>query len=400
MSVPFGSVLWLLIAAVTLAESSTDIYVPSLPEIVRFFQSSEQSVSYTLGINLLGLAVSGPVYGVLSDRYGRKKVLCVGLVIYIASTVLCAMAWSLPSLIVGRGLQGVGEGVAYVVSIAALSDKVSGIQFAKAMSVLHLAVAFAPGLAPVVGAYVALHYGWQMIFWIMVGAGMLVLLGFLFAFQETLPLERRQRLSLKEVMRKYGIVLRNRVFLGYTFISSISFAAIWAYLSGGAFYVMQVLGVSPESFAYLQILLVLSYMVGTVLNQRFVERFGVRTLLMGSILLSLFGASGLVATAFLNPDSLWFIYGSLCFFSVGLGFIFANATTLAMEKIKDSRGVAASVFGGLELVCPSVIVAVVGWTYSGTLLSFAVPLFVCCLLALVGGLWTQNLERKAQKNEG
>ena len=177
----FNSLVWLVALSIALVEMATDIYAPSLPQIAEYFNSPSHFCALTISFNLIGLSLSGLIYGPLSDRLGRRPVMLGGITLFFVGGVLCLFSPNITWLIVARFIQGCGGGVALVVGMASIYDTFKGSQCAKVLSRLGMVIALSPGLAPVLGGKIAAAYSWHMIFMVIsiAGFGAGVLLCFL-----------------------------------------------------------------------------------------------------------------------------------------------------------------------------------------------------------------------------
>lgn len=155
----------IIILSVAIVDMATDLYSVALPNIANYFKVEGSVVQLTISLNLVGFAVSGLIYGPLSDHYGRRPMMLIGMTIFTLASVMCYIADSIMLLILIRFIQGVGAGVAGVVGYAAIRDMYSGSEYSRVISKLNMVVAFSPGIAPVVGSYIISHgYSWKFLF--------------------------------------------------------------------------------------------------------------------------------------------------------------------------------------------------------------------------------------------
>ena len=239
----------LLILSLVVTEMATEIYTPALPILKDFFRTTEEAIQWTLSYNLLGIALSSCFYGPLSDSYGRKKIMLVGMIIFLISTGLCACASDIWTLIFLRFLQGIGAGAAWVIALAMVTDLYETEESLTILSILGISISVSPAIAPIIGGVISVFWGWQMNF-VVIGLAALILLICLFIYlPETLPLSKRQPFSWNKLKENVSLLFHNKIFLGYTLISGGMFAALWAFIARSPF-VLNFLGVSQFYFGF------------------------------------------------------------------------------------------------------------------------------------------------------
>lgn len=373
-------VVLLLILALIVGEMATNIYVPSLPLLVAEFQVGVPTISASLGMGLLGSCLAFPVYGPLSDRLGRQQVLLAGTLIFILGSLLCYAATSAYFFNFARLIQGVGIAAPYILGIAVLRDLFDDVRFSKIMSFVHMTIALAPAGAPIIGGYITYYFGWRQNFFLIAIAGAALWFWMRLSMPETLQKESRRRWSLADVMVDYRQVILNPAFVGYSLISGLVYAGLWAYLATVP-YVFESLGVSVKQFGYYQALLVGAYAAGAYFNSRVVERWGVGYLLARALALTLIGALLFLSIVWLQPTSTHAICLSLLPFCFGMGCVFANAATCAMQIFPKIKGAASAVLCSIESLVPVIVVALLGLFHDGTMVPAAFGILGLTLLA-------------------
>ena len=215
---------WIVLLALltALGPLSIDMYLPALPQMADDFGVTTQQVANSLPAYFLGLAIGQLIYGPVSDRIGRKTPLYFGLVLYICASFLCVFAKSEWSLIAARVLQALGGCVGVVIARAAIRDRLSMQASAQAFASMMIVTTIAPIIAPTLGAWVLQVFEWQYIFAVLVLVGIFCLFCVHFFFQETLPVERRLKLSLKQVLGLYGAILQAVFLAQFYFVISVA----------------------------------------------------------------------------------------------------------------------------------------------------------------------------------
>ena len=245
-----------LVAA--LAPLSIDMYLPSFPTIAVEFGATAAQIQLTLSGYMIGFTLGQLAYGPLSDRFGRKYVLLSGITLYVAMTILCATAGDAETLATYRFFQAIGGGAGTVLSRAIIRDRYDGAQMAKVMTLMLTIILFAPMIAPVIGGYVLVWFGWRAVFWTLVIFGAAAILVILFGIRESLPPERRTTPGVRPVLRGYAAVLTHREAIGYVLAGGITFGALFAFLSGAPFVFIEYYGVAPEHLGFIFTLNVLA----------------------------------------------------------------------------------------------------------------------------------------------
>lgn len=378
--VQYSFVVLLLILALIVGEMATNIYVPSLPLLVAEFQVSVPTISASLGMGLLGSCLAFPVYGPLSDRLGRPRVLLAGMFIFIFGSLLCYWATNATFFNFARLIQGIGLAAPYILGIAVIRDLFDHERFSKIMSYIHMAIALAPALAPIVGGYITFYLGWRMNFFLIAVAGGILWVWMRFSMPETLKQENRRAWSWANVVADYRHIMMHPVFVGYSLISGLVYAGLWAYLATVP-YVFDDLGVSVMQFGYYQALLVGVYAAGACFNSTVVERWGIPYLLSRSLMLTLFGAMLFLIVVWTMPLSSHAICLSLLPFCFGMGGVFANAATCAMEIFPKIKGAASAVLCSFESLVPVLVVYMLGLFYDGTLVPAGFGILILAVLA-------------------
>ncbi|MEQ8246770.1 MAG: Bcr/CflA family multidrug efflux MFS transporter [Alphaproteobacteria bacterium] len=365
-----GITLLIILAAFSAsAPMSVDMYLPSLPELARDLATDSGRVQQTLSAFLLGFAFAPIVWGPLSDRYGRKPILYVGLTIFVGASIGAAMSPSIDVLIAFRFLQALGGSAAAALSRAIVRDSYAREEAAKTLSLLFMVMSIAPMAAPIIGGQVLVFFGWRAIFWALAGFGVLCLMLTLYPLRETLPVEKRTQHRAGEMVKSYGALLRNRLFFGYALCQSLSFAAMFAYIAGSPFVLIELLGVSPELYGFLFAAHVVALMVGSFINSRLVGRIGVdRMLLGGTVGLAIGGILVLVAGA--SGAALPVLLLSVVFMMLFVTMIGANATAGALSEFPHMAGTASGFLGMMQFAVGAGAGALVGFFHDGT----AVPL--------------------------
>ncbi|WP_312149358.1 multidrug effflux MFS transporter [Paenibacillus odorifer] len=343
----------------TIGPLSIDMYLPALPTLVDDFGTTAALVQLSLTFFLLGLASGQLVAGPLSDVYGRRRPLLIGMFIYAVSSVLCAFSPSIGLLIVLRFIQGLAGSVGVVVSRAAVRDLYSGSELTKFFSLLMIVNGLGPILAPVIGGQLLRVTTWQGIFLVLFAAGIIFCLTILLRLPETLPKERRSKSGLKGTLLTFKVLLGNRKFMGYALSQGFVTASMFAYISGSSFVLQNIFAVTPQVYSLIFAVNGIGIIITGQIAGRLAGKVSETKLLLSGFLLCTTGGVLLLLTILVGGGVIPIL---ICLFAVvsSVGIVGATSFSLAMQDQGEAAGSASALIGLLPLLLGSCVAPLVG----------------------------------------
>ncbi len=371
--------LWLLICAslTAIAPLSIDMYLPSFPALAVDLHTDIGQVQLTLGTFLVGLAIGQAFYGPISDRFGRKPPLYVGLTLYGLAAAGCAMASSVDSLMLWRCLQALGGCTGLVVSRAVIRDRLEARDSARAFSSLMLVMGLAPILAPLIGGAVLAASGWRAIFWIHCVAAVLLLWLVHTRMEESLDPQRRRTLHPGTVLRSYWELLRDREFLGYSLSAGCVQGGMFAYIAGSPFVLIELHGIDPSHYGFVFGANAFGLIAMSQVNARLVRVHPLDEVLRTALFAPCLAGLTLAASALLGWATLPVLLVCFFVFLAGLGCITPNASALALAHQSHRAGTASALMGTLQFGFGTLAGAAVSLWHDGTALPLAVVMAIC-----------------------
>ena len=385
----------LLAALSAIGPLTTDMYLPSLPDIARQLGASTAQVQLTISAYLIGFAVGQIFYGPVSDRHGRKPVLLSALALYCVASLACALSTSIEMLIVARFVQALGGSGGIVLARAVVRDLYSGVRAGRELSLIGSVMALAPVLAPIVGGIFQTGFGWRSIFITLIAAGIAAACVVWLQLPETLSKRSPEPASPSNMLKSYRVVARNPAYLAYLGLSTTSYAGLFAWISGASFVLQNLYGLSPFSFGVAFAVGSVGYMTGATLAARLVMWFGIDGVLgIGSFTLAL-GGLGMVAGVALGFTSAFSLVLPVAVYLAGLGMVLPQAIAGAMTPFPERAGAASALLGFIQQSAAAICGAVVGWLLGQNAwpLAAAVAAMGCATLAI--WLSTRGLRRRA-----
>ncbi len=385
---PHRTLVLVLGALSAIGPFSIDMYLPGFPAIARDLHTDISHVGLSLTSYFLGISFGQLLYGPLMDRFGRKRPLMVGLSIYIAAAVGCAVSPSISFLIAMRLFLALGGCVGVAGARAVVRDLFSGNEAARMLSALVLVFGVAPIVAPTVGGLVASTLGWRFIFLILAVIASLVLAAVIHLFQESKEADTSISLHPASVLRGYLGLFREPLFVTYTIVAAAAAGGFFSYISGSPFVYMNLLGFSATQFGLIYGTNAVGLIVGSQINRRWL-RFMDGT----SILRIVVAAQCCLAVVLLTWSSMGFagsmvVLGLIFGVVSGHGFVNPNAMARALQPFTRNAGSAASMMGCLQMVAGAAASGLVSYLHNGTAMPMIWLMAGCSavgLAALVGG---------------
>ncbi len=355
----------------TFGPISLDLYLPALPSLAADLATSTSAAQLSITACLLGLAVGQLVAGPLSDRYGRRRPLIIGLVLYLLASAACAFAPSIEVLLLLRLVQGLSGAAGLVVSRAIARDLYSGRALVIIFSRLILVSGLAPVLAPVIGGQLTAIMSWRGIFGVLAAFGVVLLLAGSFGLGETLPLARRTAGGLRTTLQGFRRLLGDHLFVAVVAAAGLVGASMFAYISGATFVLQRLYGLSPQQFSFAFGANALGIMIAGQVGGRLAHRWTPHKVMGLGLLINLVGAAALLTTV-LTGLPLPILLVSLFVMVAAIGLVLPTSTALALADYPDQAGAASSLLGLGQYVAGALVAPLVGIAGEDT----AVPLGV------------------------
>ncbi|MEU1804032.1 Bcr/CflA family multidrug efflux MFS transporter [Streptomyces sp. NPDC019937] len=365
---------------------SLDMYLPALPALARDFGVPDAGVQLTLTSCLIGLAVGQLIAGPLSDRWGRRVPLLIGLAGYMAASVLCAFAPNVTALTGLRAVQGIAGAAGIVISRAVVRDLYEGTAAARFFSLLMLVNGVAPILAPVVGGQLLRFTSWRGVFLVLAVIGAVLLAATVVVVGETLPPARRRRGGLGQTIRSFGALLRDPGFVRPALAGGFAFAAMFSYISASSFVLQNTYGLDPQQFSIVFAANALGIMLLGQGNARLLRSRTPHTLLTAGIALCAAGGGALLVSV-LTGLGVVAVLVSLFALVSSIGLIMPNATALSMSGHPEAAGTASALLGLLQFALGGVAAPLAGLGGNGSALPMALAIAACAAAAVAVHLW-------------
>ncbi|OHV76445.1 multidrug effflux MFS transporter [Rhizobium sp. LCM 4573] len=370
-----------------------DMYLPALPTISEHLNADSHAVQASLISFFAAMAISQIVYGPVSDMFGRKRPLYVGLGLYAIGAIGCALSPSIEWLIAFRFLQGMGACAGVVISRAIVRDLHTGPAAAQLMSRLMLVFSVSPILAPLAGSIVTVFGDWRLIFWVMVGAAGVGLAVALFFLEETRPATLRAESSVGSALQAYATLLKDPYYLGLVFIASFGMSSYMIYVANSSFVLIEHYGLSPSFYSIVFSVNAVAFIGMSQMNGWLSRKIGLRKVIRGAVV----GYSTMmVALAFvtsLGIDQLEvmaaFLFGGYGF----LGMIIPTAAVLALEQHGRIAGTASAMMGTIQFVTSAIVVGIGGLFADGTSLPMVTVIALCSVIVSLLALVVLRSER-------
>ena len=357
----------------TFGPLSMDLYLPALPSLSRDLGGSPSLVQLTLTACLLGLAAGQLVAGPLSDSWGRRRPLFVGLAAYALASLLCALAPAVPVLVVFRLLQGTAGAAGLVIARAVVRDVYEGRNVARFFALTMLISGLAPILAPVIGGQLLRFTSWRGAFLVLAAIGVLLLVASAFGLSETLRPERRRSGGVWDTLTTFRRLAADRIFVGYALSSGLAMGAVFTYVSGAPFVLEDIYGVSPQVFGLVFGTNALSIVLLGQLGGRLVGRVGARRLLVAGLGVASAGGLLLLAAVLLGLGLAGVLPGFLLVVC-SIGLISPNATALALADHARQAGSASALLGLLYYLVGAAVAPLAGLGGTHTAVPMAVDI--------------------------
>lgn len=374
------TILWLIAGCLMLQPLSTDLYLASLPHLAIDFAVTPAAVQQTLSLFVVGFGCAQLISGPLSDRFGRRPVLLWGLAIYILASLACALAPTLDALVAMRFLQAIGCCTAAVVARTLIRDLYAPAEGAKMMARASSLLALAPIFGPILGGYLQVGFGWRAAFFFHTFFCLLLAAAAWRWLAETNRHPDPEATHPEKLLAVYRRIARADAFWAWTLPGALSYAAIFAFISGSSFVLIDILGVPTEFYGYGFAFGVTGYLAGTLVCRRLLARHGLaRSLTIGATL-SLGSGLLFLALALAGIAHWAVVVGCLFATMFAHGINFPCAQTGAVAPFPREAGAAAGLLGFFTMAAGFVTGTWVGTSHDGTLLPLALTSAVIGIL--------------------
>ncbi len=373
-------ILLVLGTLIALGPFSIDMYLPAFENIARDFSITKSQVGFSLTSYFIGIALGQLAYGPIMDKYGRKKPLLTGLIIYVVAAISCFYSPNLNWLIVSRFFLAVGASAGMVASKAVVRDVFPSEEVARAISFLMLIMGGAPIIAPTVGGIVITHFSWHAIFLILAIFAGLMILSVTFFLPESATPDKSVELKLNRVMSKYSGIFINKIFLTFSLAGSLTIGAMFAYISNAPVLFMDTYHLSETEFGWLFGINAAGLIAGSQINRIILKKHSTfRVTLVTSVVLVILAAFFLLnAIATGNFYITLFLLFAILFL---LGFQNPNTTALSLYPFKRRAGRASALVGSLKMILGAVASFVISKFTGVSMLPLAMTILVCLSLS-------------------
>jgi Bcr/CflA subfamily drug resistance transporter len=389
--------LWLLIFIIGLPRLSETVYSPALPNIAHDLSVTQAWVAYTLTIYLLGFAFGTAIWGNISDQYGRKPCLLLGLAIYIVGCISCFMAHSLSMLMLSRFIQALGGSAGTVLGLAMCRDAFQGQARGKAFSSIAIAIGVARAIGPFIGGLLTQYLGWSTIFIFLTTAGCFAFLLCQQQLVETHPVISPSAPKLYSLARQ---MLRDRKLMTFALLIAASHGIVCSFYAEGPFLLIEQLKLSPSQFGMSYLMMAAGNIGGAYLSKRLQAFYS-------SLLILKYGINIIVGMSLIFVIAIWFaqvfhiadqyyitiILISMLGIMLGFGLTIPNALSLALEHYQRAIGAASSLLGLFYYLLIALFTLGMGWLHNASLMTM--PLYFLSIASLMRVAFLMNLAPKA-----
>ena len=343
--------LTILLAGLTMVGPlAIDTYLPSFPAIGVAFDASPIMVQQTLSMFLFCFAFMMLFYGTLSDSFGRRPVILVSLVLYIAASIGAALAPSIGVLLACRIVQGLAAGAGSVVGRAIVQDRFTGAAAQKILAHIMMVFGLAPAIAPVLGGWLQVSFGWRSIFWFLAAFGIVMYVAVTRLLPESLAVKDRHPFHLGVIARNYWKVLCHHHFLLLAIAVGMSFAGVALYIGSAAYFVMNILHLPETAFAWMFVPLIGGMVVGSALSGKFAHKFARKAQAwMGFAVMILAGVINVGYNLYFTAAVPWAVL-PLFIYSFGLSLMMTPITLMALEYFPNNSGLASSMQSFVQML--------------------------------------------------
>jgi len=378
-------IILILGTLIAIGPFSIDMYLPGFGNVADDFGVDISKVGLTLTSYLIGIALGQLAYGPLMDRFGRRRPLIGGLILFTVTALVCAFSWNLNILIAARFFMALGGCAGMVASKAIVRDLFEKKQVADVLSTLMLIMGVAPIIAPTVGGIVIGAFDWEAVFYILAVFAILMLLLITFVLPESAAPNRSTSLRPKNIVLEYLSILRNREFFIFAITRGFTMGCLLSYVSSAPFIFIEFFELSEQQFGWVFGSNALGLILGSQINRLALKRFSLLQITVTTcVALSVLTACGL-GISFLNLISFWVVYPFLFMMLFLIGFQNPNVTALSLDPFTKQAGSASALIGSIGMIFGSVASILVAQLVTESVKPLLYILFgsALCSLALV-----------------
>lgn len=379
-------VILILGALSTISPFAIDMYLPGFPAIARDLGTSISNVQFSLTSYLVGISAGQLLYGPLLDKYGRKTPLYVGLLVFVLASFGCAFTHSIEMLIIMRFVQALGGCVGMVAAQALVRDLFPVSKTAQAFSLITLVIAVSPMIAPTLGGYATVAFGWESVFFMLGIITILIAIAVYFILPEGSPPDHSISLKPKPVIKNFLKVLQQPQFLIYCFAGGIATAAPFAYIAGSADVFINIYNLSEKEYGWIFALLAFAMIGTTQLNHFLLKKFRSEQIIQVTLLYQTVVGFLLVLGTSYGILGLYSLIALMFVFLTGQGLSSPNAAALSLAPFSKNAGSAAALMGSFRMAMGGLVSAVVSVLHNNTPIPM-VALMTFCAVAGLSILW-------------
>ncbi|MDQ6472865.1 multidrug effflux MFS transporter [Flavobacterium sp. LHD-80] len=356
--------LILILGSLTaLGPFSIDMYLPGFSDIAKDLNTTVAKVSMSLSSYFIGISAGQLLYGPLLDRFGRKKPLFMGLMVYILASLGCAYVTDIDSFILLRFIQAIGSCAATVASVAMVRDLFPVKDIPKVFSLLMLVLGLSPMLAPTIGGYVTQDYGWHTVFVILMFMGISILLASQIGLPNSYKPDASISLKPKPIISNFLKVLKEPQFFTYAFTGAIAFSGLFTYVAASPIIFMDIYHVDAKTYGWIFAFMSVSFIGSSQLNSVLLKKFSSEQMIFGALILQSIVSIIFLVLSLNNLLGLYETIAMLFVFLGCLGISNPNTAGLTMAPFAKNAGSASALMGAIQLGL-------------GSIASFAVGIFV------------------------
>jgi len=362
---------------------SIDMYLPAFPDIAESLHTSVAGVMLSLSSFFIGISAGQLLYGPLLERFGRKKPMYAGLVLYLFASVGCALVTSVHSLIAFRLLQALGGCAGMVAARAVVRDLYEPQRMARIFSSLILVVAVSPIIAPTLGGYITAALGWRYVFAALILLTIILLAGVRLFLPESKQPDPSFSLKPLPILRNYAGIFKDRQFNTYAFTGAIASAGLYAYISGSPFVFMELFQVTEKQYGWIFAFIALGLISASQVNNLLLRKYSSEQIVRVALLCQALIGLVMAAVSFRGDAGLLVTIIFIFLFLSCQGFIFPNSSALSLAPFARNAGTASALMGAIQMTIGAGASALVSLWQNNTSFPMSGVMAVCALTALL-----------------